>query len=326
MAATSKSDYVVGVDLGGTKILAGVFDGATRCVSRSKMTTKAERGAAGVIGRIVRCVQDAVDECDLTLKQVKAVGIGSPGSVDSEAGRVVFAGNLGWNNIPLRKELERRLGLPVVIENDCNICIIGVHQEEFAAKPRNMVGLFVGTGIGGGLILNGKLFSGAAGMAGELGHMVIDVNGPKCTCGNRGCVEALSSRTAIFRRIQDEVKRGDKTILTEMLGDALEGLRSGDLRKALKRGDKMVTNVIEDAAHYIGVAVGNLVNIFNPELVVVGGGVMEQMAEAMMPIITETAMEGAFNGTTRGLRILPSKLGDDAGITGAAVLARRLSK
>jgi len=326
MAATPKSDYVVGVDLGGTKILAGVFDGAMRCVSRSKMTTKAERGSAGVIGRIVRCVQDAVDECDLSLKQVKAIGVGSPGSVDSGAGRVIFAGNLGWNNVPLRKDLERRFGVPVVIENDCNICVIGVHQEEFAGKPKNMIGLFVGTGIGGGIMINGRLFSGAYGLAGELGHMVIDVNGPKCTCGNRGCVEAMGSRAAIFRRIQDAVKRGEKTILTEMLGDALEGLRSGDLRKALKRGDKLVTNVIEDAAHYVGVAVGNLVNIFNPELVVVGGGVMEQMSEAMMPIIVETAMEGAFNGTTRGLQILPSKLGDDAGITGAAVLARRLAK
>ena len=136
----------------------------------------------------------------------------------------------------------------------------------------------------------------------------------------------VASRAAIFRNIKEAVQRGEKTVLTEMLGESLDGLRSGDLRKALKRGDKLVTNVIEDAAHYIGVAVGNLVNIFNPELVVIGGGVMEQMHEAMMPIISERAKEGAFNGTTRGLKLHASRLGDDAGITGAAVLARRMGK
>jgi glucokinase len=320
MPEAAKQDHVVGVDLGGTKILAGVFNAQMKCVGREKMTTKAERGPAAVIDRIARCVRDAVDECDLDMKQIRGIGIGSPGSIDAENGKVIFAGNLGWSDVPLRKELEKRLDVPVYVENDCNICVLGVHKVEFDSKPKHMIGIFVGTGVGGGLILNGKLYTGNAGLAGELGHMVIDVNGPKCTCGNRGCFEALSSRTAIFRRIQDAVKRGEKTILTEMLGDALEGLRSGDLRKAMKRGDKLVGTVLEDAAHYIGVAVGNFVNIFNPELVVIGGGVMEQLAESMMPMIVETAEEHAFTGTTKGLSIVASKLGDDAGITGGATL------
>jgi len=315
-----KQDHVVGVDLGGTKILAGVFNSQLKCLAREKLTTKAERGAEAVIDRIAHCVCDAVDECDLSLKQIRGVGIGSPGSIDSDAGKVIFAGNLGWKDVPLRKELEKRLDVPVHVGNDCKNCVLGVHQVEFGGKPRDLIGVFIGTGIGGGFILDGELYTGHGGLAGEVGHMVIDVDGPKCTCGNKGCFEALASRTAIFRRIKDAVKDGQKTVLTDMLGPDLDGLRSGDLRKALKRGDKLVEQIIEDAAFYTGLAVSNLVNLFNPELVVIGGGVMEQLADEMLPVIIETAKDCAFAGTTRDLEIVASKLGDDAGIIGGAVL------
>ncbi|HZQ45967.1 MAG TPA: ROK family protein, partial [Verrucomicrobiae bacterium] len=212
--ANSKAEYLVGVDLGGTKILTGVFSNTLKCVGRSKMSTKAERGPESVIERIAHCVQDAVDECDLNLKQVKGVGIGAPGSVDAENGKVMFAGNLGWKDIALKKELEKQLQLPVFLQNDCNGCTLGVHEVELEGKPRNMIGLFLGTGIGGGLILDGKMFSGFNRTAGEVGHMVLEVNGPKCSCGNRGCWEALASRSALFRQVQDAVKEGQKTVLT----------------------------------------------------------------------------------------------------------------
>jgi glucokinase len=323
---TNKTDYFVGVDLGGTKILAGVFDAALTCLGRSKLSTKSERGPEEVIERIARCVRDAVDECDLELKQVKAVGVGAPGAVDFEAGRVIFAPNLQWEDVALKKILEKDLGVPVFLENDCNVAILGVYETELASKPRHVVGIFLGTGIGGGIILDGKLYTGFSGTAGEVGHMVIEVGGPKCSCGSRGCFEALASRTAIFRRLSEAVADGKKTLLTESLGPDLKDLRSGDLRKAIKKGDKLVEKIVEETAEYTGVAVANLINLFNPQVVVLGGGVIDALGDEMMAIIVETARDYSLSGTSKGVDILPSKIGDDAGITGGAVLARRQSK
>ncbi len=327
MTDTSKESYVVGVDLGGTKILAGLFDNSLECVGTAKVSTKAQRGLDTVLSRIERCVKDAVDEADLNMKQVRGVGIGAPGAVDFESGTVLFAPNLeGWKDVPLKKELEKRLDLPVFVENDGNIAVLGVHVAELKAKPRNVIGIFVGTGIGGGLIVNNELFSGFNHTAGEIGHMIIDVNGPKCGCGSRGCFEALASRTAIFQKIKAGIKDGEKTLLTEMLGENLEDLRSGDLRKAIRRGDKFVSKVIEQVAEYIGIGVANLVNVMAPEVVVLGGGVMEALADEMTSIIVKTTKEHAMPGTLKNVEIVVSKLGDSAGITGAAVLAKRSVK
>jgi glucokinase len=328
MAETSsKSDYVVGVDLGGTKILAGIFNNSLESIGIAKISTKSQRGVESVVSRIERCVRDAVDEADLTMKQIAGVGVGAPGAVDFEAGTVIFAPNMdGWKDVSLKKDLEKQLGLPVYVENDGNIAVLGVHVAELKAKPKNVVGIFVGTGIGGGLIINGELYSGFNHTAGEIGHMVIEISGPKCGCGNKGCFEALASRTAIFQRIKAGIKEGEKTLLTDMLGDALEDLRSGDLRKAIRKGDKFVTKIIEQTAEYIGIGVSNLVNIFGPEVVVLGGGVMEALSDEMMSVIIKTAKEHAMPGTMKGVEIIASKLGDNAGITGAAVLARKGQK
>jgi glucokinase len=324
--ASAKSDFLVGVDFGGTKILASVFTPQFQSVGRAKISTKSDRGTAEVIERIARCIRDAVDEADLTLKNIRGVGCTAPGAVDPEAGKVLFAPNLGWENVPLKKDLEKLLEVPVFVENDCNLCTLGVHEVELQAKPKNLIGIFLGTGIGGGLILDGKLFSGFNRTAGEVGHMVLELDGPKCGCGNKGCFEALASRTAIFRKIQLAVKEGQKTVLTEMLGEDLADLRSGDLRKALRKGDKFVEKVIEEAAEYVGIAVANLNNLLNPEVFVLGGGVIDALEDEMMAIIIETAKEYAFPGTLKGVDIVASKLGDDAGITGAAVFAKRQTK
>ena len=324
MAETKNpSECLIGVDLGGTKILAGVFDPQLQCLGRNKMSTKAERGADAVIERIARCVEEAIDECDQSRKQVRGVGVGTPGSVDPESGRVIFAANLNWEDVPLRKELERRLDMPVFVENDCNSCMLGVYETELKAKPQHVIGLFLGTGIGGGLILNGKLYAGFRGTAGEVGHMVLEVGGPKCTCGNRGCFEALASRTAIFRKIQSAVKAGQKTVLTDLLGDELKDMRSGDLLKAIRRGDKFVEKVVEEAAEYTGIAVANLMNLFNPQVVVLGGGIIDALEDEMMAIIVETARDYAFPGAAKGVDIIATAVGDDAGILGAAVLVRK---
>jgi len=324
--ATAKTDHFVGVDLGGTKILAGVFDDKLTCLGRTKMSTKSERGPEEVIERIARCARDVVDECDLDFKQVRAVGIGAPGAVDPETGRVIFAPNLQWQDVPLKKLIEKQLGVPVAVENDCNSATLGVFEKELQSKPRYMVGVFIGTGIGGGFIVDGKLYPGASGTAAEVGHMVIQVGGPKCNCGNRGCFEALASRTAIFRAIHAAIKDGPKTILTELLGPDLTDLRSGDLRKAIRKGDKLVEKIVEDAAEYTGIAVANLVNILNPQTVVLGGGVIDALGDEMMAIIVETAEDYILSGTNKGVEIVACKAGDDAGIIGGAVLARRAVK
>jgi glucokinase len=325
--SNSKTEYIVGVDFGGTKILSGVFKQSLECLATAKVTTKSQRGPDKVIERIARSVQDAVDEADLSLKQVAGIGIGAPGAVDFAEGRVVFAPNLdGWKDIPLKKELEKLLGVPVFVENDCNIGMLGVYAAELKSKPRHVVGIFVGTGIGGGLVINGELYSGFGHTAGEIGHMILEINGPKCGCGNKGCFEALASRTAIFQQITAGIKEGQKTLLTEMLGDDLSQLRSGDLRKAVRRGDKFVSRVIDGAAEYIGIATANLINMLNPEVVVLGGGVIEALEDEMMSVIVETARDYAMPGAMKGVEIVASKLGDDAGITGGAVLARRETK
>ena len=326
MPEPAKQELLIGVDLGGTKILAGVFTPQLKLQQTAKLSTKSERGFEAVVARIARCVRDVVDEADLSLKNIRAIGIGAPGAVDPLSGEVIFAPNLRWKDAPLKKELERALDVPVFVENDCNICTLGVHEVELKGKPRDLIGIFLGTGIGGGLILDGKLYGGFNKTAGELGHMVIQVGGPKCGCGNNGCFEALASRTAIFREIQKAVKEGGKTVLTEMLGSDLAELKSGDLRKALRKGDKLVEKVIEDAAEYTGIAIANLINIFNPEVVVVGGGVIDALEDEMMSIIVETALDYAMPGTTEGIEIVASKLGDLAGITGGAVLAKQRIK
>jgi glucokinase len=327
MAETNaKTEWVVGVDLGGTKILAGIFDHQLTCRGRNKMSTKPERGSELVIDRIARCVRDAVDECDLEMKQIKGVGLGAPGAVDFASGRVLFAPNLQWTDVPLKKILEKDLGVPVFLENDANVAALGVFVNELDSKPRQMIGVFIGTGIGGGIMLDGELYSGFNGTAGEIGHMVLEVGGPKCGCGNRGCFEALASRSAIFRKIHGAVKDGQKTVLTDMLGPELKDLRSGDLRKAIRKGDKLVETSVEEAAEYTGIAVANLINVFNPEVIVLGGGVIDALGDEMMAIILETAGDYCMAGTSKGVQIIASKEGDDAGIIGAAVLARKLTK
>jgi glucokinase len=316
-------DYLAGVDLGGTKIMAGIFNSALEPVAHSKIKTKSLQGPHAVVERVAKCVREALQNGGLDTSRLKAIGIGAPGAVDPDTGRVLFAPNLGWKEFPLRAELEALLEVPVLVENDCNICTLGVHTVELGGQPKDLVGIFLGTGIGCGIIIDGRLYSGFNRTAGEIGHMVIDLDGPVCGCGNRGCFEALAGRQALFNRIRDAVQKGQKTVLTEMLGPDLHDLRSGKLRKAIALGDAFVKQVVEEASFYTGVAVGNIINLINPEFVVLGGGLIEQLEDEMMGVIVDTARKYAMTGTAQGISIQPSKLADDAGIVGGAVLAAR---
>lgn len=324
--ANPDSKYFVGVDLGGTKILSGVYNQRLEFIGKMKLSTKSQRGPEAVIQRIARCIKEAVDECDISFDQVAGVGIGAPGTVHPEDGKVAFAPNLNWENIPLRKTLEKELKVPVFLENDCNICTLGVYHADLKEKPDNVVGIFIGTGIGAGLIINRRLYAGFNHTAGEIGHMVIEVGGEKCNCGNRGCFEAVAGRAALFRKIQNAVKSGEKTILTEMLGNDLNDMRSGDLKKAIKKGDKLVEQFIEESAEYVGIGVANLMNLINPEVIVLGGGIMDALEDEMLSIIVETARDYAMPGTSKGVEIIATKIGDDAGICGGAVLVKQMTE
>lgn len=320
--SNGNKEYYIGVDVGGTKILAGVFTKSLECVETTKVRTKAYRGKTAVIDRIKKCIFDVADEADIDLKYVRAIGIGAPGAVDSENGVIIFAPNLGWENVPLKKELEDLISIPTFIGNDCNVNTLGVYEVELHKKPKILLGIYLGTGIGGGLIIDGRLYTGFSRTACEVGHIVLDINGPRCSCGKNGCFEAFASRKAILNSIVEAVKNGSKTVMTEWLGDNLGEMRSRDLRKALKKGDQLVKKIIKNAAVYTGIAVANLINVLNPQVVVLGGGIIEALEDDMMPTILETVNNNAFPGSLKGVDIIATKLGDFAGINGAAVLAK----
>ncbi|MBG87437.1 MAG: ROK family protein [Verrucomicrobiales bacterium] len=316
-------DHFVGVDLGATKILAAVYDMELNLQGKMKLSTKADRGCKEVIDRITRCVHEAIDECDLEPEQICHVGVGVPAAVDPLEGRVIFAPNLNWRDEPLQKDLQSTLKLPVSIENDCNASTIGVYERELDGKPESMLGIFIGTGIGGGIIINRELYSGFNRTAGEIGHTVLDLSGRKSKWGPHGTFETFSGRQSIYARLQEAVDAGKKTSLTELHGPNLANLRSGDLRKAIKRGDELVRAVVHDAARYAGIVCGNMINLLNPEVIALGGGVIEALGKEMMPIIQKTTGEYTLPGVGEGIHLFASKLGDHAGIIGAAAVARR---
>jgi glucokinase len=318
-----RGPFWLGVDIGGARIRAGVLSKSGEMAGLARVSTKAGRGTEATVERIVRCVRDAVDEADLTLKDVRGVGVGVPGPVDPASGVALSSAVLGWGEVPLKTRLEASLGLPVFVESDWNAALLGIHEVEFQRAPRHMLGVFIGAGIGGAVIMDGQLLHGVNHNEGELGHMVLDVNGAKCGCGRRGCFQALASRPALVNRLRAAVKDGAKSALTGWLGEDLDNLKTKDLRKALRQGDALVESVVNEAARHIGLAVGSLVNLLNPEIVVLGGGVMESLAEVMMKDIVAIAARQAMPGAMSGVKIVATNLGEEAGIIGAALLARR---
>ena len=320
-------DYVVGVDMGGTKILAAVIDAKGEIVQQAKRATKPKKGPEEVIERITRCIREAIDGAELKPSQIRAIGIGSPGPLDPETGVIIFAPNLGWSNVPLKAKLEANLSIPTFVDNDVNVGTLGEYAFGAGRGVKNLVGIFVGTGIGGGIILDGKLFHGVNKTAGEVGHMIVEVKGPRCGCGNFGCLEAVASRTAITRDLQKAIlKKGKKSKLTELNGGNLDLIRSKAIARAVKHGDKPTIKVVQRAAKYLGISVASIVHFLNPEMVVLGGGVVEAMGDSLLDPIRHAAAEYALPTTMDGVQIVAATLGDNAGVIGASVLAReRLS-
>ena len=317
-----REDYVVGVDMGGTKILAAIIGSNGQIVSRFKAMTRADKGADEVINRIAECISESIKKANLDHTQIRAIGIGAPGVIDSKTGVVIYAPNLRWTNVALKTALENQIKIPVTVDNDVNLGTLGEQALGAGRGVDNLVGIFVGTGIGGGIILNGKLFYGANRTAGEIGHVILKPDGPRCSCGNRGCLEALASRTAISRYVRKAItQQGKKSILPELNGGSLDLVRSGALAKAVKRGDKVTAKAIQRAQYYLGIGVATVVGLVNPQVVVLGGGLIEAMGEDFVSEIYNIAAELALPNAMNGVEVVSASLGDDAGVIGAAVHA-----
>ena len=319
MAGPRKGRYYLGIDVGGTKILAGLFDRSINLLAKWKIKTKADRGGDVVIDRIARAARELVEDQGLRMADMLAIGLGVPGVVIK--GRVYNAYNLRWDEVPIQTILRRRLRVPVFVDNDCNLFTLGIHRVELKGKPDTMAGVFLGTGFGGGLIINGQLFRGHNFAAGEFGQITIDKNGLKTAHSFRGSLESLASRTGIVRALRKAVLEGEGTMLQEELGPHLTGVRSRHLRIALAERDPLAKRIVKQAAENTGIGVAAIISAIGPEYVMINGGVIEALHKAMLPVIRKTAAAHVLPGTLDGIKIEVSKLGDDGGIHGAAILA-----
>jgi glucokinase len=320
MAVQSSGLPVVGVDLGGTKILCGVVDADNNILGRAKRSTPAKEGGPAILAAIVEAVDEALEAAGLTRDDVAAGGIGSPGPLDVNTGVILFSANLNVKNYPLAPELSTVLNRPVILRNDVRVGGIAEHRLGAGRGYRDVVAAFVGTGIGGCVILNGAVVEGATGNAGELGHMIVRAGGPRCGCGARGCMEALASKTAIARRIEKAFRKGRPTALGEKIGRKGK-LKSGDLAQAIAARDPVALDEVRRAAHFLGLGLGSLVNVLGPEVVIVGGGVAEALGEPYVDLVRESARTQILVDPDK-IKIVRAALGDDAGILGAALLAR----
>lgn len=323
-----KSGLIIGVDLGGTSMKALAVDKKSRILSSEKKKTPTGVPARELVREISVLVKEAANSAGFKLKAVQGVGIGAPGPVDARRGIVREAPNLGWKNVPLAADLEARLALPVVVDNDVNVGVLGEHALGAGEKVPNLVGIFVGTGIGGGIISGGKLFEGSHGWAGEVGHTVILPDGPVCSCGRRGHAEAVASRLAVERAVFAEIKAGRKSAITEILRERRrDRITSSVIQEALSRKDAVMREVMERAEFYLGILAANVANIIDPERVVIGGGIAARLGESFVGPIRATAAQYFTHAQAANhIKIVAGSLGDSAGALGAAVLARRRLK
>jgi glucokinase len=322
MTSPARPQYIVGVDLGGTNIVAGVLsaDGTRHLATRS-IPTNASVGDEGVAARIVGLVEEviarAIEETGAARADVVGVGVGAPGPLDRERGIVVVAPNLGWFNFPLRDRIHHALGLPTTLDNDANCATFGEAWQGAARGARNVIGLTIGTGIGGGIILNGQLYHGASDVAGEVGHTTIDLNGRHCKCGNYGCLEAYASGPAIATRAREVLVREEGTsAMPAMVKGRLEDITAQTVYDAAHAGDQIASEIVRDTARYLGAGIANLLNIFNPDMVVIAGGVTAAGDALFVPLRAEVRRR-AFSPAVQAARIVPGELPGTAGVVGA---------
>ena len=320
-SATNNERVVVGIDLGGTKVLAAAITESGQILGRAKKKTKAQRTAEDILVRMAECCQGAVQAAGLTLEQVEGIGVGSPGPLDPIQGIVLHTPNLNLTNAPIVPYLQEKLNKPAFLDNDVNVGTLGEFVYGVGHGKQDVVGIFLGTGIGGGVIINGRLLHGKSFNAGEIGHMKVRAGGAKCGCGQKGCLEAYASKTALIRRFKKAVSKGKQTVLTSLLGNDWTRLTSNVFLEAYTSHDELVVTEIHRAAKYTGIAAGSLINILSPEMIIIGGGMMLAFGDKILEIIRQHARKNSFEMIFETVEIVQGTLGDDAGILGAAALA-----
>ncbi len=312
--------YVLGIDIGGTNLVVGcVAEDGSALHALATEPTHAEAGASDVVDRIValarRCMAQAQQE--LPGAEILGLGVGAPGPLDTKSGIVLLTPNLGWVNFPLRQLLRDRLGMAAELDNDANCAVLGEWWVGAARGSKHAIGITIGTGIGGALILDGRHNHGASDVAREIGHTTIDTEGRRCKCGNYGCLEAYASGPAIAMRAIEAVEVGVETRLPSYVGGDMTRITAQTVYEAAHDGDELALDVVNDTARFLGAGIANLLNVFNPEVVVVCGGVTLAGDHLFLPLRRETARR-AFKPAVAACRIVPGELVGTAGVYGAA--------
>lgn len=319
--------WIVGVDLGGTNIVVGVLpiEGGDVHALRVR-PTDAHRGAKFVVDRMVEMIEaaiaDVLTQYGGTRESVAGVGIGSPGPLDRASGTVINTPNLGWRNFPLRDLISNAVHLPATLDNDANCATYGEWWLGAGREVDTLVGLTLGTGIGGGIVLDGEIFHGVSDAAGEIGHMTIDSTGRKCNCGNYGCLEAYASGPAIALRAVEGIEAGAESVLVELVGGRLETITAATVYEGAVRGDAYATEVMRDTARFLGTGIANIINILNPAMIVIAGGVTRAGDHLFGPLRAEVRRR-AFKSAEEKCQIVSAALPGTAGVVGAAAVFKK---
>lgn len=309
---------VLAVDLGGTKIIAATVKPGGELISRHYCLTLAWEGPEAVIERLLSSMGKVMAKAGLKNSELGGVGVAAAGIIDSDRGIVTTSPNLpGWQDVPIRDIIAERFGVSTYVINDASAAALGECCFGVGRGMRNLIYLTVSTGIGGGIIIDGKLYLGADGCAGELGHMIIEPDGPRCACGNFGCLEALASGSAMAREALRRLCQDEPSSITELTQGKLESITAEVIAAAARQGDKLAREVITTAAGYLGIGLVNLVNIFNPQVIAIGGGV-SKMGSMLLQPARRVVKERAFKLPSQTARIVRARLGSNAEMIGAA--------
>jgi len=314
--------HILGIDLGGTKVQAALLDESGLIIGRGRAKTEAWREDEEVFQTIVEVGREALREGGIDRSELSSLGIGSPGPLDPDRGYIVSSSNLKFRNFPLGPRLSEEFGCPASVENDVSSGTYGEFRAGAARGASDVLGMFIGTGIGGGIVIGGKLYRGFSKNAAEVGHIIVEVEGPRCGCGARGCLEAFGSRTGMTRQIRKAISKGRNTSVAKKLKKDTDSLSGSDFRDAYDEGDDLVVKVVCRAAKMIGLGLGSIANVLGPEIVVLGGGVIEAMPDEFIDRISRFARSIPVGFDPKDLKIVRAALGDDAGVIGAALLAK----
>lgn len=314
--------FVISIDMGGTKILASVINSKRGIIAREKISTEVGKSAKEYMKDIAFVTEKVIKKTELKKSNIVSVCLGIPGSVNPHKGIIGVAPNLGIKNFNVKTNLQKLIDYKILIENDVNLAALGIKEFGVGKKAKNMLVVSIGTGIGGGIIINEKLYRGSHFIAGEIGHMVIDEKGPICGCGKKGCFEAFASRTAIVRNIIYDVKKlKNKSILEKQIKSG-ERIKSKSLLNAYLNKDKVVVKRVNESAEIVGKTLGSINNLMNFDMIVLAGGLMEAMGNYYLPLVKNAFQKTSLQDSMKKTKIILSKLADDAAIYGGIGLTR----